>query len=61
MKGAKCRSCNAAIVWLKTSTGKNMPVDAATVLPTDQTFEPPRHVSHFATCPEADKHRKPKS
>lgn len=27
---ARCRSCHAAIVWLKTTAGKAMPVDADT-------------------------------
>lgn len=53
-----CRSCGAAVVWFKTDAGKNMPVDAATVLPEDLVLELPRHVSHFATCPDADKFRR---
>lgn len=28
---AKCRSCGAAVVWLKTAAGKIMPVDAEPV------------------------------
>jgi len=28
---SECRSCGAEIVWLKTSAGKNIPVDADTV------------------------------
>lgn len=46
------------MVWFKTDAGKNMPVDAATVLPEDLVLELPRHVSHFATCPDADKFRR---
>jgi hypothetical protein len=42
---SKCSSCSALIFWIKTRTGKNMPVDVAT------------HESHFATCPNADEHR----
>ena len=57
----KCRSCGALIVWLTTSTGKLMPVDAASVKPGTQMFSAEAgHVSHFATCPNAAKHRKPK-
>ena len=55
-----CRSCGAEIVWLKTVNGKNMPVDAETFEPGDELFEPKRHTSHFSTCPEADKHRRPR-
>lgn len=54
----KCRSCDAPIVWFRTREGKNIPIDAATVLPEDVNLELPRHVSHFATCPDAAKFRK---
>jgi arginine/lysine/ornithine decarboxylase len=57
----RCRSCNQQIVFLKTATGKNMPVDADTVEPSDDLFDRSRHKSHFATCPKADKHRKARS
>lgn len=42
---AKCRSCGAAIYWIKTRNGKNMPVNA------DGS-------SHFSTCPNAEGHRR---
>ncbi len=45
---------------MKTEAGKNMPVDADTVIPGDSVFVPGRHISHFATCPQANEHRKPK-
>lgn len=54
----RCSSCRARIIWLKTETGKNMPVDADTVEPEDDQFDPARHKSHFAICPNADQHRK---
>lgn len=57
---ARCRTCRAEIVWLKTSAGKNMPVDAHSVKPEDDEFEPGRHVSHFSTCPQANQHRRPR-
>lgn len=58
----ECRSCGAIIVWMKTKSGKNMPVDYSSVPPDDPfVFDPERgHISHFATCPNANKHRKPK-
>jgi hypothetical protein len=57
----QCRSCGDAIVGVKTSTGKNMPVDAHTYEENDGlVYVPDKHISHFATCPNADKHRKPK-
>jgi hypothetical protein len=55
----QCSSCHADIVWLLTAKGKRMPVDAATVKPGDYLFEPNgEHVSHFATCPSAQQHRR---
>ena len=54
----RCRSCNARIIWFRTSAGGNMPVDADTVEPADVTLDLKRHVSHFATCPNAAAHRK---
>lgn len=55
-----CRSCGAAIIWLKTSNGKNCPCDAATVADEDEVFDHRKHISHFATCPNADQHRRPR-
>ena len=57
-----CKSCGAAIVWVKTKGGKNMPVDADTFKAGDPSVFMPEigHQSHFATCPNADKHRKPR-
>ena len=77
----QCRSCKAAIIWIKTATGANMPCD-----PTPRYYRPDKYgnamivtpgghvvkaslaeekdargegyISHFATCPEAGKHRK---
>lgn len=54
----RCKSCNAQIIWFKTTAGKNMPVDADTVEPDDDELDLERHVSHFATCRQADKWRK---
>lgn len=56
----RCSSCRARIIWFKTAAGKNMPVDADSVEAADQVLELPRHQSHFATCPDRDKHRRPR-
>lgn len=58
----RCKSCHQKIVWFKTAAGNNMPVDADTVEATDNVNELDlsRHQSHFASCPNSDKHRKPK-
>ena len=54
----RCHSCHAPIVWLTTRAGKHMPVDAAGVLADDRQFDSTRHISHFATCPNANQHRR---
>lgn len=79
MKVSRCRSCGAEIIWIKTQTGKSMPVDSERIYYTPKTngllklvtpdgrvisAEPDpsstvwAYVSHFATCPYADRHRK---
>jgi hypothetical protein len=56
----RCRTCNAKIIFLETASGKRMPVDSDTVEPDDETFDGSRHASHFAVCPAANQHRKPR-
>ncbi len=70
---ADCQSCGARILWITLitkdaqgkETRKRHPVDAAgivqrVVLNGDRTEGAVRWtaVSHFATCPNADKHRR---
>lgn len=70
---SKCRSCNAVILWAKTASGKLIPLDVVRsdrgnlellgdtvryVTPDVNAAE--RYTSHFATCPGAGQHRKPK-
>ena len=45
---ANCRACNAEIEFRTTKTGKLCPYDLST------------DTVHFATCPEADRFRKPR-
>lgn len=55
----RCRSCRAQIIFLPTTAaGKSMPVNADTVAPSDAEYVPDRHISHFATCPDAKAFRK---
>lgn len=54
----RCRACRKQIIFLKTASGKAMPVDADTVEPEDGEFEHGRHESHFATCPQAGSFRR---
>ena len=66
----KCRSCGAEIIWIKTPEGKSMPLDAkpekrwvenvADGHGVDYWGLEDTYVSHFATCPDAAKFRKPK-
>lgn len=61
-----CKSCGKKIMWVKTEEGRNMPIDYDPELehlfadghPVE--FDYDSMVSHFATCPEADKWRKNK-
>lgn len=59
----KCRSCGKEILWLKTDSGKYIPVDADSVAEYDKmkgiiTFNPQTMKIHFATCPHANGWRK---
>lgn len=60
-----CRSCGAPVIWVLTSVGKRMPLDAEPVLRfvrSGRAGESAQLVktygSHFVTCPHADKWRK---
>lgn len=69
-----CRSCGAEIKWAKTTTGKSIPLDphphadgnielvngVAYVKGRSDDPADVRHISHFATCPNANRHRKRK-
>ena len=56
----RCRDCNAKIIWFTTPTGRRMPVDEDTVEAGQYELDLSKHRSHFATCPSADKFRKPR-
>lgn len=69
-----CRSCGAPIFWARTTTRKNIPIDADPVdngnVELTRTWDGPfrvvsvvapgdgTHVSHFVTCPDASDHRR---
>lgn len=71
-----CRSCGAPIQWAHTATGGRMPLDpepvphgnvrlvdgVAHVLSRGAAWDgvEPRYRSHFATCPNATLHRRPR-
>lgn len=59
MKTVKCRDCGAPCVWLKTRSGKNILVDADTIYPDQEIYEPRRQSilqesgnrCHWNVCP----------
>lgn len=70
---AYCNSCEAEIIWAETVNAKRMPLDAKptskgtmvfisgkTRLASDEDRQllRPMYTSHFATCPNAEAHRK---
>lgn len=81
---AKCKSCGADIIWIKTAAGKSIPCDSdartywknphgsdVIVTPNGEVYKADLtgdlaqatgigYISHFATCPAADKFRKKK-
>lgn len=67
----RCRTCGAPIIWARSArTGRPMPLDArpttagtfVIVQGSIAMYSPgtpgDRYRSHFASCPDADKHRK---
>ena len=68
-KISNCSSCHAPVIWIKTTSGKNMPLDAKPIKGSgfgisngtaSKAYPGPNYESHFATCPNADAHRKPR-
>lgn len=63
---AHCRTCGQSITWARTEAGKKIPLDHPPenrfVFPGDGDLVVvlPTYISHFATCPQADEHRKPR-
>lgn len=64
-----CKSCKKEFYYLRTSSGKLNPVDVDSlsqshisllIAKMEVMFDPKIHTSHFITCPEAKKFRKPK-
>lgn len=68
-----CRSCLAPIRWATTTTGRRMPLNPEPIpggkwvisavtgkLLARTTSEPLGYEVHWATCPNADTHRRPR-
>lgn len=61
MNQSYCRSCKQPIFWLlaynrKTGAQSWMPVNPQEALD-EEVFDVAKHVSHYATCPDAKKWR----
>lgn len=69
----RCRTCKAPVRWVTTTSGRPMPIDPepradGNIMLDDHDVahvvgaNDPRGawVSHFATCPDAATHRRPK-
>jgi len=66
---SRCKTCGQSIQWAVTEAGKKVPLDHP---PENRFVKTNRHlpdqelhvrmtetyISHFATCPQADQHRK---
>lgn len=68
---AKCRSCGADIIWARTSSGRNIPVDAdptpdgnveltgtTVVVHPGPVPDLELRMAHHATCPQAAEWRR---
>jgi hypothetical protein len=59
LEPAACRSCGAAIVWIRTVNGKASPCDERRrAVTTADGRTVVGHESHFSTCAHAAQHRK---
>lgn len=50
MNTARCRSCQATIVWIKTPTGKRMPCDTSLIIARLMPPAPGAHVLTLVTA-----------
>ena len=54
---AKCRGCDAEIIWIQTARGKNLPVDKKPVKGYIKALEVYElrdvHIPHWSMCPDA--------
>ncbi|GAB1371169.1 hypothetical protein MASR1M45_12310 [Candidatus Kapaibacterium sp.] len=54
----RCKSCGAMIIWLRTKSGKSMPVEYFEISDNEVEFDINKHTSHFANCKYAQQHRR---
>lgn len=59
---AKCKGCQAEIVWIKTINGNNMPcnVEKTTIITKEREIVV-GHIPHWATCPQFKQFKKENS
>lgn len=60
--GPRCKKCGASILFIMSASGRRIPCEVektTVVLHSGDVVT--GHVSHFATCPGADKMREPKT
>lgn len=59
MKLTFCKSCRAAIAFVRLPSGRRLPINPT---PNDRLFDnaatSPTYTSHLATCPNANQHRR---
>lgn len=53
-----CKGCHAPVLWIKVSLKAQIVNKAVTVTYTEEGVKQVGHMSHFATCPTADRFRK---
>lgn len=62
-----CKACKKEIYFLKTNSGKLIPVNAETLNDSElhdlqnnmqRLFDSDRHVTHFTDCPKSNKFRR---
>lgn len=70
-RGAKCKSCDAAIVWAITMNGSKAPINAGYAVNESKRFKiaggveveiiaVSNNASHFSTCPQANQFKRRK-
>ena len=60
--GGLCKKCGAPLLWIKTSSGANAPLDAVMIAGIDADGVAHRiYLNHFSTCPKADEVRREKN
>lgn len=54
----ECQTCKAKILFMLTKNNKFIPINYKEEFLNDSEFNIYKHITHFATCPNAAQHRK---